>query len=172
MPKTDTLDALDDEMKHTLNILWIYSENTLNLLCAFSEPSLNLLWTYSEYTLKILWTYSAPVLWTFSEPTLNLLWTYSEDMPKIWLSNMDPRDAKKKTILASPYTTGQREKKYHKPSWQAHWGSILWQTFVKIWVFRPKSDHRLTLSRTHQLTHLLMLLRLHWRDLALASDDC
>ena len=53
-----------------------------------------------------------------------------------------------------------------------HWGSILWQTFVKIWVFRPKSDHRLTLSRTHQLTHLLMLLRLHWRDLALASDDC
>ena len=32
MPKTDTLDALDDEKKHTI--------------------------TYSEYTLKILWTYS------------------------------------------------------------------------------------------------------------------
>ena len=99
-PKTDTLDALDDDMKFTPKILWKYSEPTLNLPWACSEPALALLWTYSESALNLLWT--------CFEPTLNLLWIYSEDMPKIWqnlksinkwVSNMNLRDdsASKKT---------------------------------------------------------------------------
>ena len=82
MPKTDTLDALDDDMKHTPNILWKYS-----------EPTLNILWTYSEITLNIPWRYP--------DNTLMIPWRYAQDLTKSqkhewltdWLSNMDPRDA-------------------------------------------------------------------------------
>ena len=59
MPKTDTLDALDDDAMTTI---------------LTTNP--NILWTYSEHTLNTLWTHS--------EPTLNIPWTYPEDMPKIW----------------------------------------------------------------------------------------
>ena len=103
MPKTDTLDALDDAMTtilitnlnilwthsdHTPNILWTYSEHTLtysehtlNILKTYFEHTKNILWTYSEHTLNLLWanpTYSEHtrnIIWTYSEPTLNILWT-------------------------------------------------------------------------------------------------
>ena len=96
MPKTDTLDTLDDDMKHSPNVLWKYSEPTLNILWTYSEtcsePALNLRWTCSEPALNLLWTCCEPALnllqtciqpavnlpWTCSEPALNLLWTYSE----------------------------------------------------------------------------------------------
>ena len=60
--KNDTLDALKNEMKHTLNIPWTYPEDTLNILwTCYYEPTMNLLWTYSEHTLNISWTYSEDI---------------------------------------------------------------------------------------------------------------
>ena len=63
--KTDTLDALENEMKHTLNIPWTYSEHALNMLWTWSEHALNMPWTCSEHALNMLWT--------CSEHALNLL---------------------------------------------------------------------------------------------------
>ena len=76
MPKTDTLDTLDDEMKHTLNILWIYSKNTLNILWTqrwnLSMPSGTACGACDKYEV-------------WSEPNLNLLWTYSIEEKKMFI---------------------------------------------------------------------------------------
>ena len=82
MPKTDTLDALDDEMNHTLNILWRNSEDTLKKLWRNSEETLRKLWRNSEETLRKNWRNSEETLkklWRNSKETLKKLWRNSEE---------------------------------------------------------------------------------------------